>query len=105
VLTVTGVVVVASTPSVVDTNKGGYYNFTAVSKNPYKGERKWYSLSVFVPKENLPEAAEKLAHGKCIQIRIGELDGRQVSDGKFVAMQVKSRWSWLEPLGVTPTKE
>jgi hypothetical protein len=106
-LTVSGVVFIVSD---VLENSGKqdttYFNFTAVSKDPYKEGRKFYKLGISVPKDKVESARKVLQKGKGLQIRLGELDGKMVDQEKnLVAMNVISRWQWIEPLSMTPNKE
>ena len=101
--TVSGIGVIPKDDQVVErqNNYGSYFNFTLVSKDPYKKQRHYLKVSVQVPSENTEEAREALQPGKGIQVRIGELVGRKLDSG-FIAMDVTTKWRWIEPIKALP---
>ena len=106
-LTVSGVVFIMTVPLEKALDKGSFFTFTGVAKNPYpnknKETRKSYKVSIWAGKEDIGAAREKISKDTAIQIRIGELDTKMLDNGTCFA-EVKSKWTWIEPLKVMPAK-
>jgi len=106
-LGVQGIVRVYDTPEEHTLEDGAFFNFVGEGKDPrVKGARKYYCVSIYVPKEKIERAREDLAKGKSIYIRHGDLDGRKNElYPTRPLMQVKSMWSHIDPLVMTMRAE
>ena len=99
-LTVTGVVYISQAPDIRIAGAGAYFNLITIGKNPYKNSREYYKVSVFVSKEDIDKAREKLTEGTNIWIRLGELKGNKIEE-KIYIQDVKTNWKWIEILART----
>lgn len=80
--------------------KGTYFNFRAVSKDPYRPIRHYYRISCFVRAKELDEARKALRPKAFLELK-GELEGHLMESGG-IAIQVKTKWEQLEPLAGLP---
>lgn len=102
-LTVTGMIYVASTPEERRVNKGTYFNFDAVSKHPVTGGKVWSRIAVFVNDDELADAREKIVKNRILQIRFGQLDGNKPEGSQFVRFQqVKTAWRDIQAWKLMP---
>lgn len=99
-LTVSGVVYISKAPDIRVLDTGAFFNLVVIGKNPYKQSREYYKIAVWVPKDALLRARERLIEGTNIWIRLGELRGVKVED-KIYMQDVKTEWKWIEILART----
>lgn len=79
-------------------------SFKMVAKDPYKVLRHFYTCSVLVPLKYLETARDKLKPGQFVQVRLGELKGRQ-TDGGAVFNNIQTKWQWIEFFNGVPEPE
>ena len=106
-LGVYGIVRIYEVPEEHAVGENFFFNFIGEGKDPkVKGGRRYYNISLYVPKEKVEVAREDIAKGKSIYIRHGDLDGkRNEMYPNRPMIQVKTAWSNIEPLVMTMRAE
>lgn len=78
-LTVNGIVIVTEAPKESSYKDNSYFMCEISSPDPYTtGEKHFYSISIFVPKEKIQSAREQLVEGALLYLRTAELSAKKL---------------------------